>query len=1810
MVYEIFNIGLTSFMAQQQRLPKDLLQAGLKPILVNLSDHKKLTVPGLEGLARLLKLLTNYFKVEIGRKLLSHLRSWADSMVLKELSSKPLAGSENILIIAAILDVFHLLPPAANVFLAELVQQVLELEAMVVRSKSSPFRLPLLRFLNRYAVEAVDYFLENYQNAGFAILFCSLIQLEEAEELRTALFSKTESLLSRFLIMGQTISQEQVFFIRNGIFLFSAMSELRNDWLLENSQIVKGLLNFWKSDYIVFLDQYQRHRVKIKILGMMIMHLEKHKEYDLDVFFNLTYAFLDQDLMDLNSVKKYLFNLVSTATGELRKSILVHFLRIYAREDVMLTFKTAALRFLVIPLLMTVVQTDVMQIYDTNIVVDVLNLMWISQLNDGSNSEKDALKLELIQFTTLLIYQVPDLLSDCLKDLIKFAWGHLKMEDVSVKQAAYVLLCRFIKEYETPGKIVTQTYVAQLRAHSTELRPMVRQALDSIIPVLPNRAGMGVSETGGMPVWIQWIRKTIIEDGHSVSQLVSVYQLIIRNPDEFYPCCEHFLPQIVSSLARLGLSSNATGETKTLSIDLAKLLLKWELKARVKNEEEMSVDDPQNTVVRSDNLKEIILAFLVRFCLSLTDPTLSKAIFSVAFDTLKDFMKIWPRVAIAMLQLNKVVAMEITEANLGFVRNASQILSALCEIKPKEWVIDNVQTLIHCVDRWSSYPNAQLNVALGCVLESLCNALDESQSDENHAIPSIRALFSKTVDARLHDRIKSSTNIAALDTILKVFYLPRLKIHSVNQSLRAHLTELVPFVQNLVTEYSGLIYQGEPTSGLSLQPEYIQNFIDILNAQILYLGDLRKQFLALITQIIDTRQFSQLHRHVLLLLRKWILSGSIEAFPTIKEKSNIAVKMSSFEQYENNEVFEEYMELVADIYEEESLLQTELTVRLENVFLMGTKMSNSTLRNRFLHILDRSIQDTVQSRMMYILGVQNWQSLQNTFWITQALDILLGAVSNDRCVYNCNTSKKIAVIEGVDCPEGNENEFLSDFVKKEEEFLTWLVGVKMESMISSLRGMIYSSVDLSFTIWTRTFAIAWNCFNDIERHDYTKFLISLLAKEYNTAQLAIRPNVIQALLEGTSLASPSIQLPPQLVKYLGKNYNTWYMAIGLLENWIAEDVFPIGNSNKDEEKIRDSFMDALSDLYAELNESDYFAGIWRRRCLFGETNAAVSFEQCGLWSTAQKYYENAQAKARTCVLPFTESEYVLWEKQWIQCTEKLQQWDILCDLSKHESQPELLLECAWRLSDWNADKDSLNMTLQSIAQPATPRKKLFQAFLVLNKMSDNRQEIVSEFQQICDEGIQLVLKKWHSLPKIVSNSHVDVFHSFQQYVELSEAFQIQNNLLGTSAANIDTKSLELKNILSTWRDRLPNTWDDMNLWSDLVAWRQHVFTAINKAYLPLIPHINSTGSTPTSSYAYRGYHETAWIINRFAHVARKHKLPEVCISSLGKIYTLPNIEIQEAFYKLREQALCHKDVLGEYSAALDVINNTNLLYFNSSQKAEFFNLRGTFLAKLNLFEDAHQAFSSAIQVEPSLSHSWLGFGEFNDSMFERNPDEMKYAVEALNCYFHASSLLNNGRSRKVLSRILWILSLDDDSGQLLQVCENQKTELPIWYWITFIPELIGSLAGKEASFARAVLIKIAKSYPQALHFQIRTAKEDFASMKKKFSNGSQQNSQSNEGSGGKDELSGKESASNEMDVQQDTTSARNDKNEIGSMSPATPWESIEEIMSILKTAYPLLALTMETMVDQILARLKPTTDEDIYRLIVALLNDGVQVKPF
>lgn len=60
--------------------------------------------------------------------------------------------------------------------------------------------------------------------------------------------------------------------------------------------------------------------------------------------------------------------------------------------------------------------------------------------------------------------------------------------------------------------------------------------------------------------------------------------------------------------------------------------------------------------------------------------------------------------------------------------------------------------------------------------------------------------------------------------------------------------------------------------------------------------------------------------------------------------------------------------------------------------------------------------------------------------------------------------------------------------------------------------------------------------------------------------------------------------------------------------------------------------------------------------------------------------------------------------------------------------------------------------------------------------------------------------------------------------------------------------------------------------------------------------------------------------------------------------------------------------------------------------------------------------------------------------------------------------------------------------------------------------------------------------------------------------------------------------------------------------PRQAWEHVDEILQTLKTTFPLLILSLETMVDQIQHKFKPAQEEDVYRHISLLLSDAVHVR--
>ncbi|XBW35309.1 hypothetical protein QEN19_000876 [Hanseniaspora menglaensis] len=930
------------------------------------------------------------------------------------------------------------------------------------------------------------------------------------------------------------------------------------------------------------------------------------------------------------------------------------------------------------------------------------------------------------------------------------------------------------------------------------------------------------------------------------------------------------------------------------------------------------------------------------------------------------------------------------------------------------------------------------------------------------------------------------------------------------------------------------------------------------------------------------------------MFRYWAFAG--ETYPSIKEVSAILTRMLSLELKGESELTNDYFELILSIFENRNELNSDFPIRMEHPFLIGTKIANSKLRNKFMKMLDESIEVDIHERLYYIIKDQNWEYVADSPWLSQAIQLFYGSFKTDTAISLGSTSSlpslskfKNVIIEEQSGFENSSDDLLK-LIQNEQQFVNNELKVYSNEFTKSLSEVFYKKPMAIRYAWVDIFRIAYKSVKANETYGMNRSLVALLSKDYHVRQSRSPMNVISALLESFKSLN-NVDIPPHLLKYLAITHNAWFESLDLLEGSLI-------NGKLENGKIQETTEDAILELYSTLNEKDMFYGLWRRRATYSETIAALSYEQIGLYDKAQMLYESAQVKTRANALPYLESEYSLWEDGWIHCAQELQQWEILTDIAHDEAYTDLMVECAWRTANWTVDRTSIESSLKGLLETPTPRRQLLETFVAIQrqfKSHGNDQEV----KKLIEDGVQICLSKWETLPSRVSDSHVSLLHLFQEFTEMTELQMVYRPLFETTQSNIDQKSAEIKRILSNWRERVPNEWDDLNLWNDLITWRTHVFDNINETYLPLL-NVLPKGTKNIPNYYYKGYHEVAWVINRFAKVARIQEVPEVCLDQLNKIYSLPNIEIHEAFLKLMEQAKCYYEKPEELNTGIEVIGNTNLTYFSDTQKSEFITMQGMFLTKKNDNEKANESFVQAIKLDMKLAKAWAEWGHYHDKLFTENKTNINHASSALSCYLQAAGLYNSNQSRQMISRVLWFISLKDDNNSIQETFENSKAEIPTWYWISFIPQLLSALSHKEGKLARSILVQIVREYPQAVHFHLRTAREEHFNIEQQIQATRNKDDQEKKNSAEIDVVteSGEKKISENVSTDQNVSSNSH-------LVKSQPLEYLNELTRVLKTSYPLLALTLEFLTDQVISSKKVvTSDETFYRVITTLLNEA------
>ncbi len=167
----------------------------LEPLWKKLGSLSTLSLELFDELSRLLCLLPEWLGPTIGDKLLEYLIQFKEPKKIINLSEdKGWQTGEEAHVAAGLINLFYQLPLGEGKFVESLVTVTIQLEDVLpfyhlMNCNESPFLLPLVKYLNRFAVVSINFFLSRkYVSVpSFSSLFLRAIESRESTELRNAL---------------------------------------------------------------------------------------------------------------------------------------------------------------------------------------------------------------------------------------------------------------------------------------------------------------------------------------------------------------------------------------------------------------------------------------------------------------------------------------------------------------------------------------------------------------------------------------------------------------------------------------------------------------------------------------------------------------------------------------------------------------------------------------------------------------------------------------------------------------------------------------------------------------------------------------------------------------------------------------------------------------------------------------------------------------------------------------------------------------------------------------------------------------------------------------------------------------------------------------------------------------------------------------------------------------------------------------------------------------------------------------------------------------------------------------------------------------------------------------------------------------------------------------------------------------------------------------------------------------------------------------------------------------------------------------
>ena len=1200
-----------------------------------------------------------------------------------------------------------------------------------------------------------------------------------------------------------------------------------------------------------------------------------------------------------------------------------------------------------------------------------------------------------------------------------------------------------------------------------------------------------------------------------VVHLAQINQTIVRNPDVFESHSGRLVFLLMSGIHRLGLHSTGPIENRFLAVNVVELILVWADKRETEIGSFLAdnADSLTNFLIR---LKLLIsegpsdarnpLHFEVSICIldlrlqSLLDMVLSKFDVRLRMSPFEKMLNRERKLSGPLLACLDIIR---TVLKYRYVAVLNQHASVFRDVIDAAVCQSRQDIAMQSAIRTFAFDSKASTLISSLILASLDKALLDAHSDQSKIVSSDRGSDrSRTKDRfpAANDPMDSSAFIFfCLDVIAEFCRSSSGLVNMVGSTLltlaksfaRQHLADAAAKLRQSASTTSRASSSGirfsTPTIGILDEASQRDKAVSSRNTKGRYrnetlpadlpirslvtvlsifeeglfvytFSEARKSILQIVSNILDSSDNVQVIMIAVRCVGKWILSSSPGSPLTEKERASYLERICGYDlsNLSDDVTAQPLSDLIASMSlrfaVQPKIIETNEGSRLLAACILN---SNSTVRGEVLQALETMINNAnaVQSisQVTWSLLQIDYEGLGARFWITVFVDVLLTHFSST---------------------QGN-------------------------FLIGSLSTLSHGSTAVSLKIWESLLPWVWSTIpDDALRIRFIGAFEALLSQPYHAQFLRSRTdskeshnlNCVRSFLATTTFLNPIPVYDTHLLIYLAENYNCWYEAVALLEAQYS--VFR-------NEQRGEILISALRHCYRQLGDDDVWCALAKESCLLTDTKRALSLDTYDVINQAIKQYSDLMEDSESELEP-SDFEMDLWEGRWIILQRELCQFQTVAAFANASDSPMLKMECAWKAKDWsNVRKICASNELFAAIESGDPLVKLSETLVAV---ADGK---LSEVENLHAQTAQLCLYKWQLLPQIstASFSHSSLLHFFHRLVEIRESGQI---MVETNNHSTGKTLPDLKNLLSAWRHRLPNEWDKLSKWDDIFAWRAHMFSAI------------SSNLSWCDAETLASQHDQPWTALRMAKTARKQGLRDVSLLLLSKVTDEQAMNVTDAYAKLRERILALYNVEPdeqsklERQSGLNLINTTNLSFFDSSQNSELFRLRALFLQSLQGRSKANQAFCHSVQICPEHARAWDSWGELCASLGtatekqieqggsggsgennEANKDAIKkvrqYLAQAMGCYVEAIQIDGNEWARLRIPKCLWMLTKDGStSGVLCQTLETRGVHLPAWVWLPWIPQLLTSLYRKEGRTVKAIFSRLVKSYPQAVYYALRT----------------------------------------------------------------------------------------------------------------------------